>query len=258
MSWIEFPDYGIIDAHMHPYLRHHRAFDFGVPLDYDEFFAEQHRAGISLSCGAFNIINDGSDFEVIRTCNENVLALHRERPDEFLPGVNIHPFFPEESCQEIQRFYDMGFRWVGEIAGYVMGYKYYSSESMFEIFELIRDRNMALNFHPTSLEDLEKIAGNFPTLNIIMAHPGSLGLIPCYELAQKYPNIHYDISGSGLTRWGMLRKGMEMIGPDRFLFGTDFPIINPGMYVAAVLFEHLPEAWLKMLLRDNFLRLIGK
>ena len=116
----DLPDYGIIDAHMHPYLAEHRDFPFAVPVTYDEYFAEQRRAGITLSCGAFNIRNDGSDFSVIKECNRRVLEVHAAYPEEFLPGVNVHPNFPEESCAEVQKFYDLGFRWIGEIAGYVL------------------------------------------------------------------------------------------------------------------------------------------
>lgn len=34
---------------------------------------------------------------------------------------------------------------------------------------------------------------------------------------------------------------MNKAGSDRFLFGTDYPICNPGMYVHAVLFEKLRD-----------------
>jgi len=40
---------GIIDAHMHPYLIKDRNFPFAVPETYEEFFAEQRRAGITMS-----------------------------------------------------------------------------------------------------------------------------------------------------------------------------------------------------------------
>ena len=56
---------GIIDAHMHPYLAKDRNFPFAVPETYEEFFAEQRRAGITMSCGSFNIINDGTGFPVV-------------------------------------------------------------------------------------------------------------------------------------------------------------------------------------------------
>ena len=257
MATFDLPDYGIIDAHMHPYLAEHRNFPLAVPATYDEFFSEQRRAGITLSCGAFNIYNDGSDFDVIRECNKRALEAHQAFPDEFLPGVNVHPNFPEESCAEVQRFYDMGFRWIGEIAGYVMNYKNYFTPGLLPVMELAQDREMVLSVHPTNLEDIENILKNFPRLKLLVAHPGHPDIIQNYTLAQKYPNLYFDISGMGLTRWGMLKKGIEMLGPERILFGTDFPIISSGMYVAAVLFEHISPAHRKMIFRENFLRLSG-
>ena len=241
---------------MHPYLAKDRDFPFDVPATYDEFFAEQRRAGITLSCGAFNIYNDGSDFNVIRECNRRVLEVHAAFPDQFLPGVNVHPNFPEESCNEVQKFHDLGFRWIGEIASYVMNYTDYYTAGLLPVMDLAQDLEMVLNIHHNSnLEDIEKILKNFPRLKLLVAHPGKVSTIENYTLAQKYPNMFFDISGYGLTQWGMLKKGVEMIGPERILFGTDFPVMNSGMYVAAVFFEHLTSAERKMILRDNFLRL---
>ena len=255
MSLPELPDYGIIDAHMHPYLAADRNFPFDVPGTYDEFFAEQRRAGISCSCGAFNIRNDGSDFDVIRRCNERVLAVHAAYPDQFLPGVNVHPNFPEGSCAEVQKFYDMGFRWIGEIAGYVMNYRNYFCPGLLPVMELARDKGMVLSIHPSSPEDIENILKNFPTLKLLVAHPGAPSVEENYQLGQKYKNLYFDLSGGGLPRWGMVKKGIELLGPERIIFGSDFPVISSGMYVAGVLYEHISPEHRKMIFRENFLNL---
>ena len=257
MKCTELPDYAIIDAHMHPYLARHRNFPFDIPESYEEFFAEQRRAGIGICCGSFNIRNDGSDFSVIKECNRQVLEIHASYKDSFLPGVNVHPNFPEESCAEIQRFYDLGFRWIGEVAGYVMNYQTYFREGFMPIFELAQDLDMVLNVHPSTLEDVSLIVSNFPKLKLVVAHPEALRITECYRLAQEHDNLYFDLSGSGLARWGMLKKGVQLIGAERFIFGTDFPLINPGMYVAGVLFEHLNERERKLILHDNFLNLTG-
>ncbi|MBR7143494.1 MAG: amidohydrolase [Lentisphaeria bacterium] len=253
----DLAEYGIIDSHMHPYLASDRNFPFEIPKSYEELFAEQRRAGIQVSCGAFNIFNDGSDFEVIRQCNRKVLEVHKKYPKLYLPGANIHPFFPEESCAEVQKFYDMGFRWVGEIASYVMNYREYACKGMFPILELMQSLGMTLNIHPYSVEDTCNLAKNFPRLKIVVAHPDNGGVMANYQAAEKYSNIYFDLSGRGLFRWGMLKKGVEMLGPDRLLFGTDFPVINAGMHTAGVLFEHISEKDRKMVFRENFLNLTG-
>ena len=76
-----------------------------------------------------------------------------------------------------------------------------------------------------------------------------------YQLAQKHENMFLDLSGSGLFRMGMLRRGVDVMGSERILFGTDYPICNPAMNVAGVLFEDLSEVERQNILYRNFLKL---
>jgi len=256
---ITIPDYGIIDAHMHPLLSGDRPdHPFHIPDDYGEFFAEQQKAGISVSCGSFITSSRSGGFEVIRQCNERVMELYRERPEEFLPGINVHPDFPELSCLEIARCHEAGCRVVGELAGYIMGYDRFNSPGMFQIFEEAQSRDMLISLHPTSLEDITGVAENFPKAKIMLAHPGGMkGIVKNFELLNRFPNLYFDLSGTGLFRWGMLRYGVDKVGSDRILFGTDFPICNSGMNVFGVLFENLSDAERRRILRTNFIDLTG-
>jgi len=83
------------------------------------------------------------------------------------------------------------------------------------------------------------------------------GVMRNYELLAKYQNLYFDLSGTGLLRWGMLRKGIDMLGSERLLFGTDFPVCNPGMNVYGVLFEHLTDEERRRVFRTNFIDLTG-
>ena len=252
------PEYPVIDCHMHPYLCSDRKFDFQVPESYSEFFSVQAAAGIKLSCGSFNERGAGLEAEKLYKCNERVLTVHREYSDSFYPGVNISPLLPEESCSEMEKFHRAGFNWVGEIAWYVMGYEKYSLPGMDLICDLAENLDMVINLHPSSLEDMDKLIGRFPKVNFVIAHPeSSWGVIPTYELAVKHPNMYLDLSGSGLFRMGMLRKGIDMLGKERILFGTDYPICNPAMNVAGVMFEKLSGDECRAVFRDNFLNMTG-
>jgi predicted TIM-barrel fold metal-dependent hydrolase len=257
MFKFEIPDYGIIDAHMHPYLASHRDFPFAVPATYAEYFAEQNRFGVTLNCGSFNIFNDGSNFEVIKECNNNALAAYKEFPNQFLPGVNVHPNFPEESCSEVEKFFQMGFRWIGELAWYVMNYKSYYQDGLLPVFDLAQNLDMVVSLHPTNLEDLENILKNFPRLKVVWAHPGDGNILNNYAMAKKYKNLYIDLSGTGLFRWGMLKKGVDLIGADHILFGSDFPVCSTAMNVAGVLSEKLSNKERKLIFRDNFLNITG-
>ena len=108
-------------------------------------------------------------------------------------------------------------------------------------------------------EDLEKFASLYPHLSIIVAHPRD-GADYQENLARmrRHENVCLDLSGTGLFRYGMLRHGLDQVGKDRILFGTDYPICNPGMYVEAVLFENLTDEELEAVMEKNARRLIFK
>ncbi|MBE6357183.1 MAG: hypothetical protein E7058_08755 [Lentisphaerae bacterium] len=257
-SFFSLPEYPVIDAHMHPYLATDRNFAFRVPETYEDFFAVQARAGIGLSCGSFNIARGGRDLEKLRECNRKVLEVNQKHPDRFYPGVNVSPLFPEESCVEIEKFYRLGFRWIGELAWYVMGYEKYDLPGMKPILDLAGALQMTVCLHPSSLDDLDRLLASFPRTRIVVAHPETeWGISANYQLAQKHENMLIDLSGSGLFRMGMLRRGVDLLGSERILFGTDYPICNPAMNVAGVMFEELDETERVNILRNNFLRLTG-
>ena len=259
MKLAELPEYGIIDAHMHPYLAKDRNFAFHVPETFEEFFSVQERAGIRFSCGSFNIKDAGRDPEKLLLCNRKVLSVFQRYPKRFYPGVNVSPLLPELSCREIEKFHDIGFRWIGELAWYFMGYEKYNLPGMRPICDLAEQFDMPVCIHPSTLEDMDSLLTGFPGVRFVVAHPESPWGIPAmYDLARKHSNMYLDLSGSGLFRMGMLRRGVELLGAERILFGTDYPICNPGMNVAGVLFEDLGERETRLILRDNFLNLIGQ
>ena len=55
----------------------------------------------------------------------------------------------------------------------------------------------------------------------------------------------------------MLRWGIDRIGKERILFGTDYPVNSPLMNVCGVLSEPLTGEERKAVFHDNFLRLTG-
>ena len=126
------------------------------------------------------------------------------------------------------------------------------------ILDLAGSLGMTVCLHPSTLEDLHSLLSAFPKTNMVIAHPESAwGLGATYELAQQHENMFIDLSGSGLFRMGMLHRGVDIMGSERILFGTDYPICNPAMNVAGVLFEKLDDFERKNILRENFIRLTG-
>ncbi len=69
--------------------------------------------------------------------------------------------------------------------------------------------------------DLARLAARHPRATFILAHIGGGGdWAHTFPAIADYPNIYPDVSGSGVDR-GMLDTALEVLGPERLLWGCD-------------------------------------
>ena len=250
----------IIDAHIHPFICEKDCIGrFGTPATLEEMASTLRANNITRACGTVIERKIAESFEDIRKWNRMGLQAKSLYPDLFIPGIHVHGAFPEESAQEIGYMYEKeNVRWIGELVAHSTGTGAYDSPGMFAIYETAVKWNMPVNIHCADLEVVENVVKNFPKLNVILAHPDdAASFLARSELVSRYENLYLDISGTGLFRWGMLQYCVKLLGAHKILFGTDFPICNPAMYVAGVLAEKLSEKENELIFAGNFLRLTG-
>ena len=247
----------IIDAHIHPYISDGANLQWFGKTPHKELVSKMKEMGISRACGSVITRNPDCNMEHIRAMNNECLAFRDLYPDFFIPGAQVHPDYPQESCAEIERLYkDEGLRWVGELVGYLTNFKTYVSPGAFEIYALLEKLGLPVNIHDFNIEEMGTIAEAFPRLNIIVAHPADgADTRKRISYVTKYPNVHLDISGHAPDRWGMLRYAIDTAGKEKFLFGSDSPICNPAAYIAIVNSEQLSEDEKEAVFSGNFKRL---
>lgn len=171
----------------------------------------------------------------------------------------MHPHFPEESCREIERCCGgEGVRWIGELVGYLMNYGVeYATENALVIMRTAAKYGAAVNFDCGDLEVIDQLCMAVPELKLVLAHPGDgNNFLDRLAKVAKHPNLHLDLSGTGIDRLGMVRKAVDVAGSKKLLFGSDFPVNNPAVYVQGILFEDLSPEDLEAIFSKNFLRLI--
>lgn len=250
----------IIDCHIHPAIDADTSYNwFGPSGDFARQVDALRRAGVTRACGALIKAGMPESFSAIRILNDLALRLRDRFPDFYIPGIQVHPHFPDESCREIERCCGReGVRWIGELVGYLMGYRdEYASDAALTIMRAAAAHGAVVNFHCHDLEALDRLCAGAPTLKLVLAHPGGGKDEISRRLAKvaQYPNLHLDISGSGIDRLGILRWAMDIAGKEKLLFGTDFPINNPAVHVHGALFEALASDEYDALFAGNFLRL---
>jgi len=231
----------IIDFHTHPFLDEktnicqHKSYFEMTSLETLQYMKN---IGINQICGSVIAEwNDGIGFQNIIEINNTALKLKEIYGDFYIPGMVVSPDYPEESLAEIERMHKLGINLIGELVPRILGgWNSYNTKEFSEIFDLAAQYDMVVSIHNCDNEDMEAAVKNNKAVTFVIAHPGEY---PVYmrhiERMKKYENYYLDLSGTGLFRHGMLRRGIDECGVDRFLFGSDYPTCNPAMFVGGVL-----------------------
>ncbi len=254
--------YEVIDAHVHPFLPEigRNIGKFGIPATTAEFVEELRSNGVSRCCGSIICQAEKMDFQDIEDLNRAALKMRDMYPDFYIPGIHVHGDYPEESIAMLKAFHGDGVRWIGEMVNYSMPIGRYNSPGMKKIAETAAALGMVMNLHVSTgdLPEVDDLMKSVPELKVVLAHPGDgADLDKRFEFIKAHGNLYIDISGTGLFRWGMLRHAVDMLGVEKIIYGSDFPVCSSGMNLYGTLSEHLTEDEFSAVLAGNFKELIG-
>ena len=266
----------IIDFHTHPYITAEHNFCFYKEyynFDIDGYTAQLKRAGITHICGSViesrrresdvngTIIETRTkvdNFSILRRLNRTALELKDRLGDFYTPGFHVHPGFLEESLEEIEFMQKLGVRLIGELVPYLHDWNDFSSEALHKILDCAEKYHMVCSYHTPFEFDMDDMIASHPGITFVAAHPGERDrVLDHIKMMKKHSNYYLDLSGTGLMRFGMIRSIIDAVGANRILFGTDYPICNPGMYVEAVKFEEISETDRQLIFYDNAKRILG-
>lgn len=251
-------DIPIIDFHTHPYLSLEEFYCF-----YPDSFSpspaqctkDVKRAGITHICGSVILKKKyEGGFDYIKLCNDRAYELKKIMGDFYTPGFHIHPDYMAESLAEIELRHKQGFGLIGELVPYMHGWNDYASKDLSELLDAAGHYHMAVSFHTVSSEQqkIDKMIESHPDTTFIAAHPGDKEQYLLHlERIRKHDNFYLDLSGTGIFRYGLIAHGVKEVGSERLIFGTDYPICNPRMYVQAVYQEPISEEDMENILFKN-------
>lgn len=236
----------IIDFHTHPYLTKEQDFYIYKESnlsDINEYRSILEKAGITKICGSvIQRAETVSDFLFLKKLNRDALTLKEQFGDFYIPGFHIHPRFVKDSCDEIEFMHDKGIRLIGELVHYMHDWGEFDEKALLEIMDVAGSYEMVCSYHTPFKYDMTNIIASNPKVKFVAAHPGEQNRVEEHiELMKKYDNYYLDLSGTGLFRFGMLKHLVNKVGSERILFGTDYPICNPQMYVQAVYGERITD-----------------
>lgn len=254
-------EFMVVDTHLHGPSPAGKIYQW-VPVvkNYGEYLDYLARAGVRVGIQNSWWAVAAKKRAALAAGNRCALALARRsisRRLKIIPACIVHPSFPEQALHDMAMFRKAGSCWAGEMCPYMAGYSE-TDPALIRLAKLVEAEGFVFQVHGAPRSGLDKIARACPSLPLVVSHLGS-GRKAIFErlaLAADRPNVYLDICGTGHERMGILEKAVDMGLGDRLLYGSDFPINEPGGPIVRVLNSRLPTAVKRKILGLNAIALM--
>lgn len=251
----------IIDFHTHPFMDAASNICRFQKKGMEDTVSYLRGLGVSGICGSVisGEIPGATPWERIQESNRMALELQEKYAGFYVPGFHVHPGYVKESCMEIERMHRRGLRLIGELVPYTHGWSDFSCKAFDEILDTAEQLQMVVNFHSGDPDQMDAMVHKHPNTVLVAAHPNDGPNYLRHLQRMKFSENYYlDLSGTGLFRHRMLRHGIDTCGVHRFLFGSDYPVCNPAMFIGGVALDTLlTEEEKQQIFSGNAKRLLG-
>jgi predicted TIM-barrel fold metal-dependent hydrolase len=184
--------------------------------------------------------------DTFRMNNDCVAEAVAKYPDRLI-GMGCFDLSGSDVEKETRRCLDAGLKGIGELAFYESGIDSEALKKMEPVMALCGEKNYPVLIHtnepvghmypgktPISLSQIYNLAAAYPDNKIVLAHWG--GGIFFFNLLKKeakdvLKNIYYDTAASPfLYDPSIYKAALELAGPGKILFGSDYPLLKPSRY----------------------------
>ena len=214
-----------------------------------------------------------SDYDVAVEANDYLIESVRANPDRMTGFASVNPAWGDAAALEAQRCADAGLRGIGELHPDTQGIDITDPAAMAPMMNLARELSLPVLLHcsepaghkypgkgATTPDKVWQFIRNFPDNVIICAHWG--GGLPFYslmpEVGAALSNVYFDSAASPfLYRPDIYPTVASLVGAERILFATDYPLMPPSRPLAEVAGQPLSECDRRMILGGNAARLLG-
>jgi predicted TIM-barrel fold metal-dependent hydrolase len=180
----------------------------------------------------------------------------------------------ETAVSEVTRCLSGGLSGVGELAFYETGIVCEARDSLAPIMAVCREKDLPVMIHTNepvghlypgksenTLAQIYDIVKRFPDNKIVLAHWGGgvffYGLLK-KEVKEALKNVWLDTAASPfLYDAAIYRHAIDIIGIEKILFGTDFPLIRPARYFKEMKSAGLTQEEMSLICGNNARRLIA-
>ena len=234
-----------------------------------ELISSMDEAGVdkAVACGF-----PWSDSGLCAAGNDYIVEGMRRFPERIIGFGCVQPDDRGEAIQEAERCISLGMRGIGELAWYTTDLASYDIRSMEPICEILEKADLPLMLHTnetvghpypgkcnTPLKSTYDFICSFPALRVILAHWGGgfffYELMP--EVAKAAKRTWYDTAASPFVyRREIYSVAVTIVGAEKILFGSDYPLLRPERYIEEVENSGFGEEERRKILGQNIKELL--
>jgi len=200
--------------------------------------------------------------------NDYIGEVVNRYPGRFI-GLGCFDPFSNGAAEETQRcLQENGLSGIGELAFYQTGIDRSSLARLEPVMEICRNCNLPVLIHtnepighqypgktPNTLAQIYQLVVTFPKNKIVLAHWGG-GLfffsLLKKEVKQRLEHVYFDTAASPyLYDVNVYRLAIELVGVEKILFGSDFPLLPPARYFDEMKAAGLSEAEMQLICGGN-------
>jgi len=235
----------------------------------DELIASMDKAGVDISV----IANIGwTTHELCVETNDYIIESVSRYPQRLVGFCAVQPNSPQAAVAEIERCAQAGIRGVGEMRPDIQLFDPSDEVVMAPLVEVLKKHQLILLTHASepvghdypgkggiTPDILYPFIASFPDLTIVCAHWG--GGLPFYalmpEVKQAMSNVYFDTAASPfLYTPEVYNQVIQLVGADKILFGSDYPLLAQRRLLEEIKELDLPEEIKELILSGNAQRLL--
>ncbi len=181
-------------------------------------------------------------------------------PDRLISFVRLHPWYADEARELLDRAIRIH-RMKGLKLHPVGNLSHSGSEATLRLIRQAAQYHAPVLFHCgdeplTTPLQIAQAAANVPEANIILGHMGGYFHVEeAIEAAARFPNLFLETSAMPYP--AMIRRAIDVVGPERVLFATDGPGCWPRLELRKVALAGLSAAEQELVLHGNIARLLA-
>ena len=236
----------------------------------DELIASMDKDEVDISV----VLNYGwTTHEMCVETNDYIMEAVARYPRRLVGFCAVQPQSFQAALDEIERCARGGMRGVGEVRPDIQLLNLRDEALMKPFIEAITSHNLILLTHVSepvghqysgkgsvTPDILYPLITSFPDLTLVCAHWG--GGLPFYalmpEVKKAMSNVFFDTAASPfLYSPQIYNQVVQLIGADKILFGSDYPLLGQSRLIKEINSLDLPGETKQLILSGNAMRLLG-